>query len=283
MNNTSLKFEFRVTPGQRNKPGFPLDFKPLAPSSSNGVLNGHTPHPEEEGKARGYKSDIDDGKPAWHVAHIHGPAGPTHRIIYNKYCIYRPQYILMTASASHLQTTPLDLDDLRAGWTMLNALESQRPHYLIFNCGRPAGGSRMHKHMQAFEQDREELLPDLLLRDEGVRRSVPYKFKLEVLPRPVRDGRTEDAAQYLLKTYKEHVRWCREVLGEQITDGGVSHNIILTKRWLMTIPRREAGVGRATANAAGMMGLVWVSVDETVKLWKSLGPTNVLAQLGVPA
>lgn len=191
----------------------------------------------------------------------------------------------MTQSASHLQTSPLNSGDLRAAWTTLQALE--RPHYLIYNCAKQAGGSRLHKHMQLFEQAEEELLPDVILRHEKVRRSVPYKYRLDEIPQDLKED--EDVSKWLAETYRQHVEWTAEVLGSEIeaVDEGeeeiVPHNIVLTKRWLMTIPRRGAGVGQATANAAGMIGLVWVSEQSIIDLWKELGLTKVLATLGVEA
>ena len=141
----------------------------------------------------------------------------------------------------------------------------------------------MPTHMQVFEQDREELLPDVILKDEKIRTSVPYKYRLEELPKDVKDGDGHDGASHILEVYNEHIKWCGDVLGlASNPDAVISHNIVLTRRWLMTIPRREAGVETAFANAAGMIGLVWVSRDETVDLWKKHGPTNVLSQLGVP-
>lgn len=141
--------------------------------------------------------------------------------------------------------------------------------------------------MQLFEQSEEELLPDVILRNEKIRKSVPYRYQLDVIPQDLE--KDEDVAQWLADTYKRHVEWTAEVLGsdvEAVEEGEekiVPHNIVLTKRWLITIPRRGAGVGRATANAAGMIGLVWVSEQSIIELWKELGPTKVLATLGAKA
>lgn len=198
------------------------------------------------------------------------------------------------------QTSPLDESDFRAAWTFLDMLDKTqgREHYLIFNCGRPAGGSRMHKHMQVFEQDTEELLPDMMLRDDKIRKSIPYQSRLEPLPEDVQDLDQTSAAHRLWMTYQSHLQWCDKTL--QVVDPmfascpsrqrnaegiekAIPHNMILTRRFIMTIPRRKAGIEAATANAAGFMGLVWVPDDEVVDLWKRLGPTKVLTELGVPA
>lgn len=50
----------------------------------------------------------------------------------------------------------------------------------------------------------------------------------------------------------------------------------------MVTPRTRARIGTVSANAAGMIGLVWVAEKEQLEQWKEYGPTNVLGQLGIP-
>lgn len=272
-----------MCPSQRTKPSFPTSSN----ASSNAASAAASPVPEAADQDdEEPQSDIDPGAPAsWHIAHVNR----THRLIFNKYCIYRPQYILLTASPAHLQTTPLDLTDFKAAWTALNALERLGPHYLIFNCARQAGGSRMHKHMQLFEQEGEAMLPDRILLDPTgeVAKNIPYRYSLHALPKHLRDGNTDEVADTLLRAYTSHVEDCTKALDGagfvNEDEGVIPHNIVLTKRWLITIPRRAAGNGSATANAAGFMGLVWVPDEAVVDRWKRLGPTQNLAELGVPA
>lgn len=59
------------------------------------------------------------------------------------------------------------------------------------------------------------------------------------------------------------------------------HNMVLTKNWIMVIPRRRAGTQGASANAAGMMGMVWVTKQQELDCWTTYGPVKVLAELGV--
>jgi len=61
------------------------------------------------------------------------------------------------------------------------------------------------------------------------------------------------------------------------------HNFVLSREWMMVVPRRAAGWKGADTNAAGVLGMLWVSDEEKMLLWMDLGPARVLAQLGVPA
>ena len=184
---------------------------------------------------------------------------------------------------AHLQTSPLSFSDFRATWCVLKELDG--PHYAIYNCGAAAGCSRSHKHLQIFEQTQDLLLPEKILRgdDDSI---VPYRYFLKGLN--VKDCVSADeAAAHLAEVYHTHLLQCEHALtpytmNSQQMHTHVPHNVIMTRNFIMTIPRRQAGLGLATANAAGFMGLVWVPSAATVETWKDVGLQNVLAALGVP-
>lgn len=171
------------------------------------------------------------------------------------------------------------MSDFQAAWSSLLALEG--PHYVIFNCGVAAGCSRFHKHLQVFEQNEEELLPDKLLR-KGCPIDVPYRYILDQSNLP-KGSSLHEAACRFYDLYQEHLAQCRSLStlsSDQQRNSHIPHNVIFTRDWIMTIPRRQAGIGLATANAAGFLGLVWVPSIDVVEAWKEMGPRNVLATLG---
>lgn len=57
----------------------------------------------------------------------------------------------------------------------------------------------------------------------------------------------------------------------------------MTREWTVVIPRRADQVSGLSANAAGMMGLVWVSTEEEMEKWKRKGPWGILGELGMKA
>ena len=107
---------------------------------------------------------------------------------------------------------------------------------------------------------------------------VPYVFDLIRLSPYFSNA---NIASYIHEGYLSCLRRAREVL--RIEKGGqVPQNVVLVRDWTSMIPRRRARVNGMSANAAGMMGLIWVGLEEELEEWKRRGTCSVLRELGVP-
>lgn len=73
--------------------------------------------------------------------------GSAHRILLNKFSVYRPMLVLPTVEYEK-QSDPLNRSDIEAAWVMLHAFHSDQ--MMIYNCGVNAGSSQGHKHMQVL-------------------------------------------------------------------------------------------------------------------------------------
>lgn len=62
----------------------------------------------------------------------------------------------------------------------------------------------------------------------------------------------------------------------------MAYNVILTGVWLCLIPRRHGRKGDTGANAAGMLGMVWVKDQAERESWNTLGLCKHLEFLGFP-
>lgn len=198
------------------------------------------------------------------------PINGTHSLILNKFCIFRPQYVLLTANSYRRQDEPLsveDFDAVLAAWRRLTG-----SHYALYNCMEAAGSSRMHKHLQLLRRPADFLLfpdrPDLRAAD------VPFLYFL------CRFESTPPSAQFLLDSYNALLDEAKKALRFPSVSSAFPHNVLLVKEWLLVIPRRRAEVDGASANGAGMMGMVWIADEERLQRWKVLGPAWVLSQLG---
>ncbi|KAJ4359504.1 uncharacterized protein N0V89_000059 [Didymosphaeria variabile] len=201
-----------------------------------------------------------------------GLIGPTHKLILNKFCVVRPQFVLHTVEFEP-QQTPLSLADLGALWSVLGSLQSE--HLAIFNCGADAGASVGHKHMQVLPhpgREAFELFPDggELGDDIWVNEEVPFRHAVQKLPKVV-------DADALVTVYQK----LRNYLS---LEQGTPHNVILTKRWFMVVPRRVGRIadGEMAANAAVMVGMVWMTKEREYELWTRQDPMEFLPEFGVP-
>jgi ATP adenylyltransferase/5',5'''-P-1,P-4-tetraphosphate phosphorylase II len=215
-------------------------------------------------------------------------------LTFNAYPILRPSYLLLTTSPLLRQTSPLFLADITAARTALHGLcrtlgsgnseadeENEEDYIIIYNSGRASGCSRFHKHMQVLPRPPRTaftLWPDRPP-DDSV--NVPYMYDLirhPPSPAPsAADG--PDVADHILTRYTASLDRFRARLGCQ-DDEPVPHNVVMTREWTVVIPRRTARIGGISANAAGMMGMVWVATEAELQEWKRRGPWSVLGELG---
>jgi ATP adenylyltransferase/5',5'''-P-1,P-4-tetraphosphate phosphorylase II len=59
-----------------------------------------------------------------------------------------------------------------------------------------------------------------------------------------------------------------------------AHNVIIVKEWILVIPRLRAKSGNLAANAAAMVGMVWVNTKEDLQEWIVRGPMKMLREFG---
>lgn len=247
-----FQFQFRICPQFLHKPQLP-DLNPADPSASDISL------------------------PPVTIASI----PPSHTLTLNAFPVPRPSYLLLTTSPTHKQTSPLDLSDVAAACTVLNRLEQGddgKEYMVIYNCGRDAGCSRSHKHMQLFPRPLDfVLLPDRTP-EEIATMNVPFLYYVfRVGPSLLNE---DDIPPQILSGYLGLLQHARSVLG--IEEGHhVPHNVVLVRSWIVVIPRRRAGVGGVSANALGMLGIEWVGTKEKFEEWETRGGRSVLRELGV--
>lgn len=214
-----------------------------------------------------------DPEPAFVVTQI----GHRHRLLINRYSIYRPMLVLPTISYE-LQTDDLNIDDMAAAWAVLKAYSS--PQILIYNCGVHAGSSQGHKHLQIFPQPAtgdSRLWPAKATSTTEISDRIPdVPFRHYVL-RISENATAEDVHQQYLRLLVK----TKQALTKY--DVGMDNNVIMTRDWIALVPRRTAVWGGPLgAGAAGMIGLVTIPDQEQRDDWAARGYTKFLMRLGVP-
>ncbi|CAL3965359.1 unnamed protein product [Diplocarpon coronariae] len=200
-----------------------------------------------------------------------GFVGPAHKLILNKYCIVRPQYILhtnvFTPQAEHLNES-----DFAAAWEVLGKLNSR--HVVIFNCGAMAGSSLGHKHLQVLprpmREDGFELFPDALgiVDESNTVKDLPFRQAAKRL------SSTPNTAE-LVEVYEVS----KKVAGIEPT---APHNVLFVEEWMFVIARSCGKQGSLGAGATNMSGWPWVNSEEEVSEWEKCGPMELLRGFGIP-
>ncbi|OCT52931.1 putative phosphorylase [Cladophialophora carrionii] len=252
----AFQFEFRICPALASKPA-------TVGATENAAFDTVPKY--------GPGSDLADADPKLVVSKIHD----THLLVMNRFAVFRPQYLILTLDSFRRQTESLDRTDLAAAWAVMQALPDE--HFVMFNCGNEAGCSRLHKHMQVIPYSTDvTLFPD----QAGLNpMDIPFKYFIRPIDSSIHASPGRLHAIYCSLHGEALQAWqsCTETTLEYFP-----HNVMLTKRWIMVVPRRRAAFQGASANAAGMMGMVWLTNPRQLDRWKEIGPSRVLEELGVP-
>lgn len=224
--------------------------------------------------AKGRSEDTDafgDDDPAFTVSTI----GSHHKLILNKFCVVRPQFVLHTKDFEK-QSDPLTYSDVNALRQTMQELGPGK-YIGIFNCGAKAGSSIGHKHMQVFPTSDHVLFQDHLVSQHRADDSsteiwrhpkVPYEHAIL----PITHSTSPDAIHKLYLELRQNMR----------LDQDYPHNVIMTSTSIAIIPRTQARIRCMAANAASMVGMVWVKTEDELNAWKEYGPMKVLAEVGLP-
>ena len=65
-------------------------------------------------------------------------------------------------------------------------------------------------------------------------------------------------------------------------DAGTDYNLVLVSEWMALIPRRKKGWGPFIANAANMVGSLWLRNEEQRDDMLKYPLLDMLAELGIP-
>lgn len=234
-----------------------------------------------------------------------------YRVILNKYPNTEEHFLLVTKEFIQ-QDTLLKPIELQIVYTILkninvssssNNIESEKVNFFaFFNSGPESGYSQFHKHIQFMKlpenfniyQDEvikghEHYIPNDLNDSKQPLSEKNFKFRHFILPLPI-DFKNNDEFEEILSTM--YITLIRRVMNvfkeyEEIDKefkftGKISYNFLMTNKWMMIIPRRNAKFNGIWQNSLGYMGLFSVKNDEVKKNLLDTGISNLLENCGFP-
>ena len=206
------------------------------------------------------------------------PVGNAHALILNKYPVQRGHMLLVTRQWA-AQGDWLN----QADWHALRDVDAVTTGLWFFNSGPAAGASQPHRHIQLLPRHPGEKAcprePWFLERLQGnVIPSHHHAFAVEAATAVrARDPDQQDQAAHLESIY---VSLCQDLaLGNQATDQrpNAPYTLLLTRRWMALVRRRQDGVHGFSINALGFAGYLLATKDSDRDWLKSHGPDQLLA------
>jgi ATP adenylyltransferase len=208
-----------------------------------------------------------------------GDLSPTHGALLNKYNAVE-HHLLMITRAFEAQESPLTPADFAAAWLTLQAIDG----LVFYNSGPLAGASQRHKHLQ--------LVPFPLMASGPIFPLAPWlEPGLSAPPYQALSLATltfqhafiplgpNPTAEHLHPAYTQAL----QQLHLATASGLRPYNLLLTRQWLLLIPRSQASFQGIEVNALGFAGALLVrNRQQWEQLTTTTPPLTLLTQVGLP-
>ncbi|MBN3814431.1 DUF4922 domain-containing protein [Paraburkholderia sp. Ac-20347] len=217
-----------------------------------------------------------------------GTLSPTHLALLNKYNVIDDHLLIVTRRFVP-QEALLDHDDFAALLVALRGFDALG----FYNGGAAAGASQPHKHLQAVPLPLDdatetavpmEVLWQSALVANGIARvpGLPFAHALAALD--LLQGGADEAARHAWRTYRALL----DAVGIGAIDvAGLAHqrapyNLLVTRRWMLVVPRTQECVDGMSINALGFAGSLFVRDAQQCAALAHIGPMTALARVAQP-
>ena len=212
----------------------------------------------------------------------------SHLAILNKFNVIDRHLLIITRQFEH-QERLLTRADFAALWRCLQEMDGLG----FYNGGRVAGASQRHKHLQLVPLP---LSPDIdgtpmdvvwsgaqTAGEPLVLPALPFSHRFLRLPDSSLSD-TEGNAAYCLDAY---LKMLSLVGVEQVDreDGlyqSAPYNLLLTRRWMLLVPRSEESCEGISINSLGFVGSLFVPQAADLEKVERLGPMHILGAVTLP-
>jgi ATP adenylyltransferase len=213
-----------------------------------------------------------------------GAVPPHHVAVLNKFNVV-PHHLLLVTEHFEDQEMLLTERDFAALWACLAEFDALG----FYNGGRDAGASQRHKHLQIAPLPLArrppalpiEMLLDTVPQGGGILRVPGLGFAHAFVRLPSRPA----GAPHLHAQYRELLAACG--IGAVPAAGGERqgrpYNLLLTRRWMLLVPRTGEHSDGISVNALGYAGSLFVRDRAQLERVRTRGPMSLLRAVAVPA
>jgi sulfate adenylyltransferase (ADP) / ATP adenylyltransferase len=209
--------------------------------------------------------------------------GQSHIAVLSKYQVIA-DHLLVVTRAFEPQESLLTREDFQAAWCCLGGKDV----LVFFNSGRLAGASQLHKHLQALPLPLGpgpripfEPMLDRVVFDGRVSRAVGLPF-LHGLARLDPNWSQEEAVRSSYDLYRGFVQALGLLTNADHPSRPAPYNLLMTRQWLLVVPRKQEGIGSLSINALGFCGTLLVKDTNERSSLLAHGLMQALLDVGVP-
>lgn len=216
-----------------------------------------------------------------------GPVGDRHIAVLNKFNVVEHHLLIVTRQFED-QDALLNEEDFLALWLCLREFDSLG----FYNGGAAAGASQKHKHLQLVplpmvrEGPSIPIDPVLPMAAAGRLCRIPAFPFAHVFAR-LPQGLAVDPQQAAWVTRAHYQRMLvamdiGTVLSHPEPRHAVPYNLLLTREWMLLVPRSAEFAEGVSVNALAYAGSLFVRTGEQLELVRRLGPLHFLSAVGRP-
>ncbi|WP_368621250.1 DUF4922 domain-containing protein [Paraburkholderia sp. BR13444] len=206
----------------------------------------------------------------------------THLALLNKFNVI-DHHLLIVTREFEPQEALLDLADFEA----LLACMAEFDGIGFYNAGMESGASQPHKHLQIVPLPLGDAGPPVPIEPLlGAQDRVPELPFWHAFARFDADDLTRaDAPKLALSRY----RTLLEAAGvgaleiDRVWCHAAPYNLLVTRRWMLLVPRSQERVEGVSVNALGFAGSLFVRDAAQLDVIERLGPMTVLERAALPA
>ena len=211
----------------------------------------------------------------------------SHIAILNKFNVVDHHLLVITRSFEH-QDSLLTLRDFQAVWTCLAEYDG----LAFYNSGPASGSSQPHKHLQFIPlpivpgglRIPTESLITADLSHQVIERSpsLPFAHAVTRTVVPALNS-ARDAAGDSLERYLTMLRALGlQNAGVRTTQVSGPYNLLITREWMLLVPRREEYFDSISINALGFAGAFLVRNVQQMQALRRAGPMKLLQHTTKP-
>lgn len=199
--------------------------------------------------------------------------GPHHVCLFNKFNVVEHHLLLVTRNFEH-QDLLLTVDDFAALASCMCEFDALG----FYNGGVLAGASQTHKHLQIVPLPLAAGVERLIIEPVALD-AFRFVNVLESLGSSAFDK--SDHGNLLYTTYRRLL----ERAGVGVVGGrqGMAYNLLVTRDWMLVVPRRAECCGSISVNALSFAGSIFVRNETELQMLRELGPLRVLEAVTLPA